>query len=125
MKLSVYNVLNSEGNILSIHFQQQNILVYALLEHGAGKVKFETTRYDLLHYLSSNIKLNELLKQSKCENIEFNNYSSGTIYNIKKNLIGSLQCGNEYYNQQSLSMKMPIEERIDLIIQIINHGEVS
>ena len=87
MKLSVYNVLNSEGNILSIHFQQQNILVYALLEDGAGKVKFETTRYALLHYLSSNIKLNELLKQSKSENIEFKNYSSGAIWSIKRYLL--------------------------------------
>lgn len=125
MKLSVYNVLNSEGNILSIHFQQQNILVYVLLEDGSGKIKFETSRYALLHYLSSNITLIELLKQSKDEKIEFQNYSSGAIYYIKKSKIGALQCGNQYYNQQSLSMKMPIEDRIDLLIKIINHGEVS
>ena len=114
---NTYTLINSEGNIFVIHFKDKEIIAEILLEDGTGKISFEINKSSIIKYINNEITLNDLLEKSPKKKVQFYNYNSKSISRINKNQVGKLSCGDEYYINLPLEMKLSFEKRIELAVR--------
>lgn len=114
---NTYCLINSEGNIFDICFENEKITAKVLLEDGSGKISFEIDSHLILEYLNNEINLNDLLQESKIKTVELYDYKTKSILQINRELVSKLACGDEYYTNLYEGMKLPFVKRIELAVR--------
>ena len=106
-----YDILNSEGSILSLYENREGQFhIASLVQGGEGTIYYRSNSNEIRDYANSKITLNELLEKSEEVLVSLKKGSELTTY-FKIDFLDRLELGGKYFKDIYKGIKNPEFEK--------------